>query len=183
MPRVPTALTFSVPRRAPPTALVVGLGLRIGVVVAITSQTASPPFPCSRPSEEGDGDGRESSSVKAVCFMVLRIRRPVSLPRSSPRCPSTREYGGMIRSRRIMLPNWPAIRLDESMRVSSKTSIPSSSQASSNSGVGDCGGAESVAAHFLQLPDPEVLHRVRQGHPRPAWSWWLQVPLILTDCP
>ena len=55
------------------------------------------------------------------------------------------------------------------MRVSSKTSIPSSSHASSSSGVGGlCDVRMRIAAHLLQLADAVILHRVRQRRADPG---------------
>ena len=67
------------------------------------------------------------------------------------------------------------------MRVSSSTSIPSSSQASSSSGVGGLCDVRNA------LQPISCSFRTRYGctasgraTPTPAWSWWLQVPFTFT---
>ena len=109
--------------------------------------------------------GRDPSNSFATAFIALRI----STPRSVFAWPSSLPIDhmktlGRLRSRRTRSPNWlrPS-GFEDIMRVSSKTSMPSSSQASSSSGVGGlCDVRMRVAAHLLQLADAVILHRIRQ---------------------
>ena len=62
------------------------------------------------------------------------------------------------------------------------TSMPRWSQASSNSGVGGlCEVRQALQPISLSVRMPEILPPRRAGpRQRPAWSWWLQVPLSFT---
>ena len=83
--------------------------------------------------------GRVGSSRRASRFIAAAIRAPRSPPCTRPSSlpMDHARTQGWLRSRRIIRPNWlSASSLEPSIRVSSSTSIPSRSQASSSSGVG-----------------------------------------------
>ena len=70
------------------------------------------------------------------------------------------------------------------MRVSSSTSMPSSSQASSSSGVGGlCDVRSALQPISCSLRTRKCCTASGSATPTPAWSWWLHVPFTLTGLP
>lgn len=76
--------------------------------------------------------------MRAACFIVVRMFSPVSVDETISSLPiDHRKTLGWLRWHRIMFSNWERpCGFDDSIRVSASTSMPSSSQASSSSGVG-----------------------------------------------
>jgi hypothetical protein len=117
---------------------------------------------------------REPSYLVDTAFMAVRIRRPRSVDAVPSSLPIDHmKTLGWLRSRRTRFSNWERPSgFDDIMRVSSNTSIPSSSAAFSNSGVGGLCEVRS------ELQPISCSFRMRKyctasgsAAPTPAWSW------------
>ena len=137
----------------------------------MTSSTGEIPFPHSRFT--GWVMSRDGSSRRSSRFIAAQIRAPGSVPCSGSSLPVDQNTTlGWFRSRRIIRSNWlrPSGE-DENMRVSSRTTMPSRSQASSNSGVGAlCEVRYPFEPISLSFSMRKYCSRSGKALPTPAWS-------------